>query len=571
MDLVAHVLVMICIYAILATSFNLLIGFAGLFAFGHAVFYALGAYVTAILAIRYHLPFPIPLLCAMVVTGLVGLAVALPALRIAGIYLIIATLALQVIAIDVFINWPSLTGGPTGLSGVPPISLFGAQLVSPFQFLPVAAIVALLCYGVARHVGASPFGRALRAMRENESAAISVGKNIFYMKVSTFGLAATLASVAGSLFAYYFSYVGPDSFQVSETVLILSMVVVGGTGNLLGSVIGAAVLVVLPQLLAYVDLPRDIAAQSRLMLYGLVLIGFLVFRPEGLLRERQRRVGPRAVGGLTGTAFTLSGAAPCCGKATPVDGAKILLDAVGLRKRFGGLVAISELDIQLARGRITGLVGPNGAGKTTAFNLLTGFLKSDAGEIRHKGVVLRGLRPHELARAGIARSFQDLRLFGGMSVLENVLVALPDQDGDGLLALFLAPLRVRRDDSLNAAKAMGILDFIGLTDRADDLASDLSYAEEKLLVVARLIATGADVLLFDEPLSGLDTAAMDKIVGLLRRLAEAGKAVCIIEHNLEAIRAACDDLFYLDEGHALAHGHPEALMSDPDLVRRYFR
>lgn len=562
MELVLHIAVMVCLYAILATSFNLLIGFAGLFAFGHAVFYALGAYATALAAMRLHLPFPLPLVISVVITGVVGLAVALPALRISGIYLVITTLALQVIAIDVIINWTSLTGGPTGLSGVPAVTLFGRQLSGPARVLPVAAVAALLCYLVARHIGKSPFGRALRAMRENESAAVSIGKNIFYMKVSVFGVSAALASVAGSLFAYYLSYVGADSFQVSETVLILSMVVVGGTGNLLGSVLGAAILVLLPDALAFIDLPEGTAGQLRLLIYGCMLVLFLVFRPQGLLRE-PRRTGRRA---SLGTAPL---PAPI---ATNVAAAnQLVLEGAGLQRRFGGITAISSLDIELRSGEITGLVGPNGAGKTTAFNLLTGFLAADAGVIRYKGTPLRKLRPHELVRAGIARSFQDLRLFTGMSVLENVLVALPRQHGDRLSTLFLRPFLVRREDAQNARKALAILAFIGLRDRAFDLAEDLSYAEEKLLVVARLIATEADVLLFDEPLSGLDAAATQKIIDLLRRLARDNKTICIIEHNLEAIRTACDQLIYLDEGRALAAGDPEALMRDPDLVRRYFQ
>ncbi len=559
MDLVLHVGVMICLYAILATSFNLLIGFSGLFAFGHATFYALGAYTTAILTQRLHLPFPIPLLASMLLTGGVGLAIALPSLRISGIYLIITTLALQVIAIDIIINWTSLTGGPSGLSGIPPLSIGGYVLSGPAHFLPVAFAAAVICFLVARHIGNAPFGRALRAMRENESAAASVGKNIFYMKVSVFGLAAALASVAGSLFAHYLSYVGADSFQVSETVLILSMVVVGGTGNLIGSGVGAAFLVLLPEVLAFVDLPQGFEGQLRLLIYGCVLILFLVFRPEGLLRE-PRRGGRRVAAGATPIALS-----------TKTAFVGPLLTGTGLQKRFGGIVAIAALDISLSAGRITGLVGPNGAGKTTAFNLLTGFLRTDAGEIRYKGKVLSELKPHELVRAGIARSFQDLRLFTGMSVLENVLVALPRQSGDRLSALFLRPGSVRREDEANTAKAMGILEFIGLGERAMDLADDLSYAEEKLLVVARLIATEAEVLLFDEPLSGLDGAAMQKIIDLLRRLAADGKAVCIIEHNLDAIRNACDHLVYLDEGRALAQGDPNTLMADPELVQRYFR
>ncbi len=562
MELVLHISVMVCIYAILATSFNLLIGFAGLFAFGHAVFYALGAYATALTAIHFHLPFPIPLLISVVITGLVGLAVALPSMRVSGIYLVITTLALQVITIDVLINWTSLTGGPTGISNVPPVHLFGATLSGAAAFLPLAIVTALICFLIARHIGNSPFGRALRAMRENESAAASVGKNILYMKVSIFGISAALASVAGSLFAYYLSYVGADSFQVSETVLILSMVVVGGTGNLFGSVLGAAILVLLPDLLAFVDLPSGVAGQLRLLIYGCMLVLFLVFRPEGLLREPRR-------GGRRDVAMAATAAPAATATAPPSN--MTMLEGTGLQKRFGGITAISSLDIKLTSGRITGLVGPNGAGKTTAFNVLTGFLQADEGEIRYKGDLLRNMRPHELVRAGIARSFQDLRLFTGMSVLENVLVAVPRQSGDKLLKLFLQPLRVRREDAANARQAMAILEFIGLKDRAFDLADDLSYAEEKLLVVARLIATEAEVLLFDEPLSGLDTTAMQKIIDLLRRLAHGNKAICIIEHNLEAIRSACDQLIYLDEGRALAAGDPEELMRDPDLVRRYFQ
>ncbi len=292
MDLVLHVAVMVCIYAILATSFNLLIGFSGLFAFGHAVFYALGAYATAITAIRLHLPFPLPMLIGVLVTGAVGLAVALPALRISGIYLIITTLSLQVIMVDVIINWTSLTGGPSGISGIPPIDLFGWKLTQPGEFLPVAAISAGLCFLIARHIGGSPFGRALRAMRENESAATSVGKNIFYMKVAVFGVAASLAAVAGSLFAYYLSYVGADSFQVSETVLILSMVVVGGTGNLVGSVLGAAILVLLPEVLAFVHLPQGIAGQMRLLIYGCVLDSVPGVPPGGIVARTAPRRAP---------------------------------------------------------------------------------------------------------------------------------------------------------------------------------------------------------------------------------------------------------------------------------------
>jgi ABC-type branched-subunit amino acid transport system ATPase component/ABC-type branched-subunit amino acid transport system permease subunit len=561
MELALHLGVMFCIYAILATSFNLLIGFSGLFAFSHAGFYALGAYATAILA--PYLGFPLTLVAACAVTGLVGVGLAIPALRISGIYLIIASLTFQSIVLEVIINWPALTGGPSGIAGVPPIEIFGLRIAGAGAFFPFALVVAAIAFAITWRIAYSPFGRALKAMRENESAAVSVGKNVLAMKVGVFGLSAALAAVAGWLFAYYFSYVGPDSFSLDETVLILSMVMVGGSGNLLGTLIGTLLLLLIPQLLAFVDLPSQVADQLRLLTYGLVLIGFLLFRPEGIIPERSRR-GPRPAK----AAGDAEDALP------PVASAKAgepTLVADDLQKRFGGITAISSLDISLESGRIIGLIGPNGAGKTTAFNLLTGFLKPDKGEIRFRGRTLNGVKAHNIVRAGVGRSFQDLRLFAHMTVLDNVLVALPHQAGDHVAALFLRPRLVRKQERENRERAFAILRFVGLLDRAGDLAEDLSYAEEKLLVIARLLATDAEVLLFDEPLSGLDPVGLTHLIGLIKKLAASGRTIGIIEHNLEAIRSLCDEIVFLDGGRGMARGTPAALMQDPELVERYFQ
>jgi ABC-type branched-subunit amino acid transport system ATPase component len=219
---------------------------------------------------------------------------------------------------------------------------------------------------------------------------------------------------------------------------------------------------------------------------------------------------------------------------------------------------------------VTGLVGPNGAGKTTAFNLLTGFLRPDSGTLLLDGRTLDGLKPHQMVRIGVARSFQDLRLFVGMTVLENVLVAIPAQLGDNIVAVFTQPAKVARDDNANKAEAMEILKSVGLADRADANVSDLSYAEEKLLVIARLIATRADVILFDEPLSGLDHSTIVKLIPIIRALADEGRAICIIEHNLDAVKALCDTIIFLDEGRVIAEGPPDQLIASPDLARRYF-
>ena len=556
MDYVLHVLVMVSLYAILASSFNLLIGYAGLFALSHAAFFGVGAYTTAILAATYGIPFPLPLLAGILVTAALGVLIALPALRIGGDYLVIVSLALQVIVTTVLLNWTSLTGGTDGIRAIPRIELFGVALDSPGRFLPMAVFTAAVCYAIAWRLGASPFGRALKAMRENEAAVQSIGKNVVAMKLAVFAIAAALASVAGALYAHYVTFVSAESFTVELTIYLLAMVIVGGTGNLAGSLVGAIVLAVLPELLKFVDMPPDIADKVRQMMYGLLLILMLRLRPQGLLPESASASHFDAPAERPPVATALHGAA---------------LEGKGLTRRFGGIVAVSDVDITIPPGRITGLIGPNGAGKTTAFNLLTGFLQPDEGEVSYRGRSLKGLKPHQIVRAGVARSFQDLKLFTGLSVLENVLVALPDQRGDSLLQVYFTPWRVREQERENLARAMAILEFVGLGERAGDPAADLSYAEEKLLVVARLLATGAEALLFDEPLSGLAPNALAKVLPTFRKLAESGRTLCIIEHNLDVIRELCSQVVFLDEGRKLAEGTPEQLMHDPELSRRYFR
>lgn len=562
MEYILHILVMVCIYGILAVSFNLLIGFAGLFAMAQAAFYAFGAYATAILTLKLGLPFPVDLLLGVLITAFIGALVAIPAIRISGTYLVVVTLALQVIVIAIATNWKELTGGTDGLRGIPSLNIFGYALDNPGRFLPAAIVALGICFWVAWRLANSPFGRALRAMRENESAAEAVGKNLLYMKVAVFAFSAGLAAVAGSLFARYLNYVGAESFGIDETIYMLAMVILGGTGNLWGSLVGAAVLVILPELLKFVTLPTEIADKSHLIIYGLLLIVILRLRPEGLLAERSTMRHLPHVDDTNRHGAEMT---------APLPKDEVTLSGNDLHKRFGGIVAVAGFNIVLKSGSITGLIGPNGAGKTTAFNLLTGFLSLDSGNITFRGRNITGLKPHNIVRAGVARSFQDLRLFTKMTALENVMVALPNQAGDRVFDVFFRPMKIHREEQDNLVRARAVLDFVGLTDKAYETAENLSYAEEKLLVVGRLLATGAEVFLFDEPLSGLDRTTLAEIFPIVRKLADSGKTICIIEHNLDVIKELCDVVYFLDEGHAMAIGTPDQLMNDPALATRYFK
>jgi ABC-type branched-subunit amino acid transport system ATPase component len=246
------------------------------------------------------------------------------------------------------------------------------------------------------------------------------------------------------------------------------------------------------------------------------------------------------------------------------------LSASGLEVSFGGLRALQDCSFTVEKGRITCLVGPNGAGKTTIFNVITGFLRPDAGTVVFQGVKLDGMTPQAIVAAGIARTFQNLRLFVDLTALDNVVMALPMQTGEEPLAAIFRPLHVARAHAKRRAEALRILDHVGLADRANDVVRNLSYGEQKLLTVARGLATGAELLLLDEPASGLSATALDQIMALLRRLQAEGKTLLVVEHNTRVVQQIADEVLFLHQGHLMARGTPAEIISDPALAEIYF-
>ncbi len=246
------------------------------------------------------------------------------------------------------------------------------------------------------------------------------------------------------------------------------------------------------------------------------------------------------------------------------------LSATGLEVSFGGLRALQDCTFTVERGRITCLVGPNGAGKTTIFNVITGFLRPNSGTVSFQGTTLDGMKPRAIVAAGIARTFQNLRLFVDLTALDNVLIALPGQSGEEPLSAIFRPLHVARAQAKRREEALQILEHVGLADRARDFVRNLSYGEQKLLTVARGLATGADLLLLDEPASGLSAGALDGIMTLLRRLQTEGKTLLVVEHNTRVVQKIADDVLFLHQGHLMARGTPEEIISDPALAEIYF-
>jgi branched-chain amino acid transport system permease protein len=285
MEYLLHILILIGIYVILSVSLNLIAGYTGLISLAHAAFYGVGAYVAALMALNLHSPFLANIVCAVVLSGLFGALVGIPSLRIRDDYFVIATFAFQVITFSVLNNWVSFTSGPMGLPGIPQPVIFGWKVSSHLEFFFLIACFCALTLWIVRRIVRSPFGRVLKAIREDEVFAQALGKNVAAYKVMVFVIGAGIAAVAGSMYAYYISFIDPTSFTVMESIFIISIVIIGGAGSLWGSVLGAAVLVTLPELLRFIGLPSAVAANIRQILYGGLLVAFMMFRPQGFVGE----------------------------------------------------------------------------------------------------------------------------------------------------------------------------------------------------------------------------------------------------------------------------------------------
>lgn len=559
MEFWVHVIDTVLIFIILGLSLNLVLGFSGLASMAHAAFFGLGAYAAALLSSGLGWPFPLNLAAAILVTAAVAAIVALPALRVRGEYVILLTLALQMFAYGLMLSWVELTGGRTGLPGIPRPVIFGWKLVTPPDFLPLLLVAAVVTFLICRRIADSPYGRVLKALREDEAATVALGKNVLAVRVSLFAVSGGLAGAAGGLFAHYYAFINPFSFSLDQSIFLIAVVTLGGTANLWGTTVGALLFVGVPELLRFLYLQQDIVAPVRNLIFGLLLVAFMRFRPQGIIPEyaglERRSAGPKAEPAAVGELFR---------------SAARKLAATGLSRRFGGIQAARQVDLELRPGEVVALVGPNGAGKTTIFNLLTGFLRPDAGRVYLDGEDITHLAPWQRARRGLVRTFQDVRVFQRMTVLDNVLVAVPNQAGENLLSLFFRPRRVAADEKIARALAFGYLEFVGLADRAGVLAESLSFGEQKLLALARALAVRPTVILLDEPASGIDPQWVGRMLDLIRRLRGAGCTVGLVEHNLEAVRAVADRAYFLEAGQVIASGHPEELIRDRRLAEIYF-
>lgn len=560
------------VFIILGISFNLLLGYGGLLSISQAGFFGVGAYATAILVKDYNAELLPALFVGGFLAAVVSISVGYAAGRLSDEFLFIVTIAVQVVLVELFRNL-SLTGRSAGISAIPRPTLFGYQFSSGVQVALLAwifcALVTLICWRIVK----SPYGRLLRALREDVPAARSLGKSALGTKVSVFAVSAALAGVAGGLYATQIMYISPSEFTLDRSVEILSITIIGGLGTLWGPYVGALVVIALPELLSFADIPDSVAGPVNGIIYTLIVLVLLIFRPTGLVG---RRPGPRASktkaalqpsdfshdeGGNPDDLFALM-------PSRVHDGLEKSLRCEGLSVSFNGIKAVNDVTLEIRPGKITALVGPNGAGKTTLFNLLSGALKSDTGRTFYGERDISTLTIEKRARQGVVRSFQEVRLFDGLTVIENMHIALTDTRHESILSQFVPRPKRKQDDEL--AKAYLMLQSLGLDGVSDVLAGELSYAEQKMLMIGRLLATGASCYLLDEPMSGLDHVARAKVTELLQRMVAEGTTICIVEHSMQVVREVASWVVFLDQGSVLTEGTPEDVISDPELTALYF-
>ncbi len=556
---------------IIVVGLNLLIGYAGQISLGHAAFYGLGAYISGILTVTYNVSPWLAMIIAVCATALLALIVGIPTLKLRGHYLVMATLGLNLIVNITIVQWDEVTGGPSGFPGIPNLSIgtwaFDTDQRMYFLIWSVAFASILLALNLVQ----SRAGRGLRALHGSEIAADSVGVPTKTYKVKTFVLSAIYASLAGSLYAHYLTFISPKTFDIFFSIELVTMVIVGGMGSIWGVLFGTVFLTTLPNVLHFFDEYKDI-------FYGLILVLILIFLPEGVvvaLREKWRTKKLAATGDKLQAGPQQQPVEPVAGESwlrtapsMPVSAAPIL----SVRKvtmSFGGLMALANVSFDLHDGAITALIGPNGAGKTTMINIISGVYRPYQGGILFASKEIIGLRPYHLAEQGLTRTFQNVQVFDNMTVLENVMVGLHARTRNEFVHSMCHLPGFAREERKIRQRAWEVVAFFNLEDRADWPAYSLPFGQQKRLEMARAFAPHPRVLLLDEPVAGLNMTESREMAQLILKIRSHGISVLLVEHDMNVVMGISDEVVVLNYGRKIAEGHPQEIQKDKDVLSAY--
>lgn len=600
-------LTLLAIYGILLIGLDVTVGYLGQVNLGHVAFLGLGAYAAGLVVTRFGLGM-VPALAAATIVGLLlGALLALPALRLEGPQFALATLSFAALSTTALNELESLTGGAQGLSLVRP-PVFG-HVLTPSLFYWLCMILLALVWMVMRNLLSSQWGRAFEALRDSPIATDAMGVGTYYHKVAAFSLGSGLGGLAGGLYAFNFQYLQPQSFVYELMIILLLGVVLGGRKSLWGAFVGATVVVLLPNLLsnrllfhvfsgagfavALAAGLRGLVKKStrpfqafapvvamgilaiggffventedwRKGIFALMLFSVVVGLPEGLMGflaiflSKLFRVPPSPLPEPSDLDAVLP-------PRSRVDGPLLILD--DLKRHFGGVKAVDGLSMQVRVGTIHGLIGPNGSGKSTVVNVISGLYTATSGGMSLRGSELPQGSLNRVARAGVARTFQNLQLFSELTAIENVMVALKGvyRMPLPLVLLGLARLEERRAQ----ADALALLDLIGLKDQARTKAKDLTYGAQRFLEIARALARKPDLLILDEPAAGLAHPDVIQQIEIIRRVHARGVTIILIEHHMDVVSELCDRVTVLDGGKVIAEGAPDEVKRHPKVIEAY--
>ena len=540
-----NILMQATTFAIAVFGLSVVLGLCGQINLAQAAFFGLGAYAVGLGTSDYHLSYWLCLSAGCVLALLAGALLGMSTLRLGGHYLAMVTISFQQIVTLVMINTIWLTHGPDGVPRIGRPDLFQS---SQSYLAFCVAMLAVVGYFVW-HLSDTRLGRAMRAVRDNELAAGVVGIDVFRTKVFAFALSAVLGGLAGGLFAGGFAYVSPDQFSFAESVVFLTMSLLGGVASPIGSAIGTGLLILIPEWLRFLKSVPGLY----LAIYGLSVILIIRYMPDGIwgfVNLATGRWRAKAKVRAAGPALQLVPA---------TVGGDTVLEVRGLSKYFGGLKAVDGVDISVRRGNVHALIGPNGSGKTTTLNVLSGLYKATAGKVVLDGTDVTEMPPHQRAAAGLGRTFQNIRLFRSMTALENVVIGA-ERPGNGLIG--------DGEDALNA-RAMSALTFVGLGNRANELISSFSYGHQRLIEIARALAANPTLLLLDEPAAGLNSSEKLELHELLKRIAAQGLTILIIDHDMTLVSEAAQHITVLNFGRRIADGESLSVLRHPDVVSAY--
>ncbi|EGP09261.1 ABC transporter ATP-binding/permease protein [Bradyrhizobiaceae bacterium SG-6C] len=547
--------------ALVAMGLVLLTGVGGLTSFGQAAFCGFGAYTTAILTTSYGLSPWLTLPLSLIVSGVAAVILGLITVRLSGHYLPLGTIAWGISLFYLFSKL-EIVGRNDGISGIPPLAIGSLQFTDPGNIYFAIWIAVILCAVLTLNLLDSRTGRAIRALRRGHIAAEAFGVETARAKLLVFIYAAVLAGLSGWLYAHFQRAVNPTPFGLNAGIEYLFIAVVGGAGYVWGAVLGAGIVVVLKEILqSYLPVVFHGSAQLEIVIFGILLVALLQAAPGGiwprlaaLLKLSPRLPDPQGADALPPRAKSVTYSAT-------------LLDVQAARKQFGGVIAVNDVSFDVKTGEIVALIGPNGAGKSTTFNLITGVLRSSGGTISVLGRTVDNAPPQDIARLGVARTFQHVKLVPDMTVLENVAIGAHLRGQSGAIA---SMLRLdRKDEAALLAEAAKQIARVGLADQMHQLAGSLSLGQQRIVEIARALCVDPVLLLLDEPAAGLRHMEKQKLAALLRQLRAEGMSVLLVEHDMGFVMDIANRIVVLEFGTKIAEGTPAAIRANPDVIKAY--